>query len=188
MKAYLVKLGAALALAALLGGCSTTDTKEGEGGAAVGDGAGGYGDGSDRYGSSSRGLGDGPGGGRWGAGGAGGALDDPNSPLSKRVIYFDFDSSEIRSDSQTILRAHGRYLSATNQARVNLQGQTDEQGTREYNLALGERRAMSVKRFLMAEGASERQMDALSYGEESPAESGHSESAWSKNRRVELVY
>jgi peptidoglycan-associated lipoprotein len=191
MKANLVRLVVLAFVMALLGGCAGTDTKEGEGGATVGDAGGGFGGGI--FGGSGGSGGAGGAGGAFGSGSGGrgswgAALDDPNSPLHVRVVYFDFDSSEIKSESQGVLRAHGKFLGATREAKVSLQGHTDERGTREYNLALGERRALSVRRFLAAEGASEQQLDVVSYGEESPADSGHSESAWSQNRRVELVY
>lgn len=116
------------------------------------------------------------------------SLDDPDSPLATRIILFEFDSSDIRSDYVDVLRAHGAYLAANPSVYVTLEGHADERGTREYNLALGERRAHAVKQFLMAEGAGNDQLREISYGEERPVDPGQSEEAWAHNRRVELVY
>lgn len=115
-------------------------------------------------------------------------LDDPSSPLYRKVIYFDYDTVEIKPESADLLRTHAAYLYQTPAATVTLEGHTDERGTRDYNLALGERRADAVKRFMIAEGVAGERLTSLSYGEERPADPGHSESAWAKNRRVELVY
>jgi peptidoglycan-associated lipoprotein len=117
-----------------------------------------------------------------GAGGAGGAQ------LSNRVIYFDFDNSEIKPEYTSLVAVHARNLAANASVKVRLEGHTDERGSREYNIGLGERRAQSVKRALMLQGVSESQITTVSYGEERPAVTGHSEEAWSKNRRVEIVY
>lgn len=115
-------------------------------------------------------------------------LNDPSSPLYQRTIYFDYDSSDIQPQFLDILRAHASYLSSNSAVFLTLDGHTDERGTREYNLALGERRAETVRRFLNAEGVPDAQLRTMSYGEERPAELGHSESSWALNRRVELVY
>ncbi|WP_322789212.1 peptidoglycan-associated lipoprotein Pal [Thiohalocapsa halophila] len=115
-------------------------------------------------------------------------LDDPGSPLYKKVVYFDYDTAEIRPEGAELLRTHAGYIYQTPSARVTLEGHTDERGTRDYNLALGERRADAVQRFLVAEGVPAERLSRLSYGEERPAEPGSSERAWSLNRRVELVY
>jgi peptidoglycan-associated lipoprotein len=119
---------------------------------------------------------------------AGTSLDDPNSPLAIRTILFDFDSSDIRYDFVDVLRAHAGYLAANPSTQVTLEGHADERGTREYNLALGERRAHAVKQFLMAEGVGVSQLREISYGEERPVDPGQNEEAWEHNRRVELVY
>ncbi|ANB01269.1 peptidoglycan-associated lipoprotein Pal [Ectothiorhodospira sp. BSL-9] len=116
------------------------------------------------------------------------ALDDPDSPLSTRVIYFEFDRDTVRSEFVDVIAAHGDYLSRDRDARVRLEGHTDERGTREYNLGLGERRAQSVRRMLMLQGARGEQIQVISYGEEMPAELGSNEEAWERNRRVEIVY
>jgi peptidoglycan-associated lipoprotein len=108
--------------------------------------------------------------------------------LAKRVIYFDFDSSEIKGDGTDIVGAHAKYLAGHPTARVRLEGHTDDRGSREYNIGLGERRAQSVRRALLLQGATEAQLSTVSYGAERPAVAGHDEAAWSKNRRVEIVY
>ncbi len=108
--------------------------------------------------------------------------------LSRRIIYFDFDSAEIRADSQSIVGAHARYLADNPQARVRLEGHADERGSREYNIGLGERRAQSVRRALLLQGVTEAQLATVSYGEERPAVAGSDEGAYSQNRRVELIY
>ena len=115
-------------------------------------------------------------------------LDDPDSPLSKQVVYFDFDSAEILSDHRPIIEAHAAYMSDNPRSAVTLEGHTDERGSREYNLGLGERRADSVRRMLVLLGAQGDQLRTISYGEENPAADGHDESAWKFNRRVVIVY
>jgi peptidoglycan-associated lipoprotein len=108
--------------------------------------------------------------------------------LAKRTIYFDFDSSEIRGEGTDIVAAHARHLAATPGVKVRLEGHTDERGSREYNIGLGERRAQAVRRALMLQGATDAQLSTVSYGEERPAAAGSDEAAWAKNRRVEIVY
>lgn len=105
-----------------------------------------------------------------------------------RVIYFDYDSYEVRPDFAATLEAHARYLGANRTRRVALEGHTDERGGREYNLALGQRRAEAVRRSLSLLGVSEAQMEAVSFGEEKPAVTGFDEASFSRNRRVELTY
>ncbi len=115
-------------------------------------------------------------------------LDDPASPLFRKVVYFDYDATTIQPQYADLLRVHAEYIFNTPGAKVRLEGHTDERGTREYNLALGERRSQAVRRFLMAEGVPGERLTSLSYGEERPANTGRNESAWRENRRVELVY
>jgi peptidoglycan-associated lipoprotein len=126
------------------------------------------------------------------AAGQNGGDDETAGPqaglLAKRVIYFDFDSSEIKGDGTDIVGAHAKYLASNPSARVRLEGHTDDRGSREYNIGLGERRAQSVRRALLLQGATEAQLSTVSYGAERPAVAGHDEAAWSKNRRVEIVY
>lgn len=108
--------------------------------------------------------------------------------LSTRVIYFDFDSSEIKGEGVQVVAVHAKYLAAHPATRVRLEGHTDERGSREYNIGLGERRAQAVRRAMLLQGALEGQISTVSYGEERPAVTGHDEDAWAKNRRVEIVY
>jgi peptidoglycan-associated lipoprotein len=105
-----------------------------------------------------------------------------------RVIYFDYDSYEVRPDFAATLEAHARYLGANRTRRVALEGHTDERGGREYNLALGQRRAEAVRRSLSLLGVTEAQMEAVSFGEEKPAVTGFDEASFARNRRVELTY
>lgn len=116
------------------------------------------------------------------------ALDDPNSVLAQRVIYFDFDKSNIRSEFLDTLTAHAKYLVAHPDQKVRIEGYTDERGTVEYNIALGDRRAQAVRRFLLFQGVAPGQLTTVSYGEAHPADPGHDEAAWAKNRRAVLVY
>ncbi|WP_018232052.1 peptidoglycan-associated lipoprotein Pal [Thioalkalivibrio thiocyanodenitrificans] len=115
-------------------------------------------------------------------------LDDPDSPLAERIVYFEFDRSDIRAEYEHVITAHGQYLADNPGVRVRAEGHTDERGTREYNLGLGERRAQSVQRMLMLQGARADQIQVISYGEEVPAAFGRDEESWARNRRVELVY
>jgi peptidoglycan-associated lipoprotein len=108
--------------------------------------------------------------------------------LAKRTIYFDFDSSEIKGEGTDIVAAHAKYLSKNGPMKIRLEGHTDERGSREYNIGLGERRAQAVRRALLLQGAAEGQLSTVSYGEERPAAAGSDEAAWAKNRRVEIVY
>lgn len=104
------------------------------------------------------------------------------------VIYFEFDSSDIRSEDAETVRRHAMQLAGNSNLRVLLEGHADERGSREYNIGLGERRAQSVRRALMFQGASASQIRTVSFGEERPAAAGSSESAYSQNRRVEIRY
>ncbi|HET8850713.1 MAG TPA: peptidoglycan-associated lipoprotein Pal [Marinobacter sp.] len=104
------------------------------------------------------------------------------------TFYFDFDTAEIKQEARDALVAHARFLAENPRQQVRLEGHADERGTSEYNLALGERRANAVERFLVVNGASRGQIETVSYGEEKPAVRGSSESAWAQNRRVELMY
>jgi peptidoglycan-associated lipoprotein len=113
---------------------------------------------------------------------------DTNSCLRQRVVYFDFDKSEIKPEFQQIMACHAKYLQDRPTAQMRLEGNTDERGTREYNLGLGERRGNAVASALQANGASASQMNVISYGKEKPVCRQHNEDCWSKNRRVEIVY
>lgn len=115
-------------------------------------------------------------------------FDNPSSLLSRRVIYFDFDKSEVKPQYRDIVAAHAAYLASSSSARVTLESHADERGTREYNLGLGERRGNAVRGVLSAGGARGSQQDVVSYGEERPTCRVSSEDCWSQNRRVEIVY
>ena len=115
-------------------------------------------------------------------------LRDPNNILSKRSIYFDFDEYTIKDQYRPIIEAHAKYLQANRNARATLQGHTDERGTREYNIALGQRRADAVKKLMVLLGAQEVQIETVSFGKEKPRREGHDETSWAENRRVDIVY
>jgi len=115
-------------------------------------------------------------------------FDNPESLLSKRVIYFDFDKSTVRPEFRGIVSAHAAYAAAHSSARMTLEGHADERGTREYNLGLGERRGNSVSGLMSAQGARGSQVTVVSYGEERPTCRVSDEECWSLNRRVEIVY
>lgn len=115
-------------------------------------------------------------------------LNDPASPLAKRVIYFDYDSNNIRAEDRATIEAHAQYLAQRGNLKVMLEGHADERGSREYNIALGERRSNAVRDMMSLLGVSAGQLASVSYGEERPAVLGDGESAWSMNRRVEIVY
>lgn len=130
------------------------------------------------------------------AGGAGAAKPLPEgqgaggadaAALATSVLYFDYDSSEIRPEYTSVIAAQGKRLAANPAMKLRLEGHTDERGSPEYNIALGERRAQAVRRALMLQGAADGQVVTVSYGEERPAVEGSDESAWSKNRRVEIL-
>jgi peptidoglycan-associated lipoprotein len=115
-------------------------------------------------------------------------LKDPNNILSKRNIYFDFDKDEVKAEYRPLVEAHAKYLKDHAEAKVALQGNTDERGSREYNLALGQRRAVAVKKVMNLLGASDKQIETISYGEEKPHCAEKAESCWSQNRRADIVY
>jgi peptidoglycan-associated lipoprotein len=120
--------------------------------------------------------------------GAGGALGPEGALGAQRVIYFDYDSADIRNDYIDVIAAHGRFLAGNATVRVRLEGHSDERGSREYNIGLSERRAQTVKRALALQGVQETQVTTVAYGEERPAAAGSDDNAYSKNRRVEIVY
>lgn len=117
-----------------------------------------------------------------------GEINDPASKLANRTVFFDFDSAEIKMEYRELLIAHAKYLLSYPDTKVRLEGHTDERGSREYNLALGEERGKSVRRLLVLQGIAAENIEVVSFGEELPLDLGHDESAWSQNRRVELVY
>ena len=171
----------ALALGALFAGCSSTKLDEPPvesrnvpaDGTAAGAGTGAGGSGTAQSNVATVDLS------KQGAGAADGLL-------SQRVVYFDFDSFVVKDEYRPMLEAHAKVLSANRSKRMMLEGHTDERGGREYNLALGQKRAEAVARSLALLGASESQIEAVSFGEERPAVEGHDEAAWARNRRAEV--
>ena len=178
----LIRAAIALSMTALLAACSTTNPLDDKGAPieSRGDGAGG---------ASSAGLGDrsvrpldvsnDP---------SRDPFNDPNNPLSKRSIFFDFDSFVVKDDFRPVLEAHAKFLIANPTRKIVLQGNTDERGSREYNIALGQKRADAVRRALSALGVAENQMEAVSFGEERPRNSGTDEAALAENRRADIAY
>ena len=116
------------------------------------------------------------------------ALKDPRSPLSKRSIYFDYDSYIVKDEFQALLAAHGKFLAANPKMKMLIQGNADERGSREYNLALGQKRADAVRKALALLGAREDQLESVSLGEEKPVCSESTEECWAKNRRGDMLY
>jgi peptidoglycan-associated lipoprotein len=127
-------------------------------------------------------------GGAVGTGAGGNPLRDPANILSKRSVYFDYDSFVVKDEFRPLVEAHARYLVANRGTRMIIQGNTDERGSREYNIALGQKRADAVKRTMTLLGAQEAQIESVSYGKEKPKNPGHDESAWAENRRADIVY
>ncbi|MBI3069665.1 MAG: peptidoglycan-associated lipoprotein Pal [Betaproteobacteria bacterium] len=115
-------------------------------------------------------------------------LKDPKNILSQRSVYFDYDSSLVKDQYKPLVTAHAKYLAQNRAARMTIQGNTDERGSREYNLALGQRRSDAVKRMMTLLGAGESQIETISFGEEKPRCGGNEESCWSQNRRADVVY
>ena len=128
-----------------------------------------------------------------GSGGSGGNFasqpwNDPKSPLYERSVYFDFNEYTVQTKYQKTLSAHASYLKANPKQKVIIQGNTDERGTAEYNLALGQRRSDAVRKSLNLMGVSDDQMEAVSFGKEKPKAEGDNEGAWAENRRADIVY
>lgn len=177
MKLSLFKILPILLLSLVFAGCSSmpeSDTDKGDA-APVSDA------GKNASGAQTQGANQG---GAW----TGNPLENPDSLLYAKVIYFDYDVDQVRADFVDAVVAHGDYLAANPAVTVTLEGHADERGSREYNIALGERRANNVKRMLLAQGASDSQITTISYGEERPAASGSSEASWEQNRRAVFVY
>ncbi len=176
-RTFLIALAASVLI---LGGCSKGGTKPDADAASTTTG------GETDY-SSQTGLGT-------GAAGEGGAYVEPGMQpgdaelITETVIYFDFDTANIRPDYSEVLAAHARRLAANPGMSVRLEGHADERGSREYNIGLGERRAQAVRQALMLQGVNSVQITTVSYGEERPASTGSDEEAWALNRRVEIIY
>jgi peptidoglycan-associated lipoprotein len=116
------------------------------------------------------------------------ALKDPNNILSKRSVYYEFDKYDVKDEYKPMVEAHARYLRENGGTRMLIQGNTDERGSREYNIALGQRRSESVKRMLLLLGGREDQIEAVSLGEEKPRATSAGEEAWAQNRRSDMLY
>ena len=119
---------------------------------------------------------------------AAGVLKDPASPLSKRSVFFEYDKFEVKDEYRSLVEAHARYLRDNPSAKMLIQGNADERGSREYNVALGQRRSDNVKKMMMLLGAKEAQIESVSLGEEKPMCADHNEDCWSKNRRGDMLY
>lgn len=119
---------------------------------------------------------------------AGDPLNDPNGTLAKRSVYFDFDKSQVRAEYQSLIEAHGHYLVDHGSRQIKIEGSCDERGGREYNLALGQRRADAVRERLQLVGVSAARVETISLGKEKPKATGHDEAAWAENRRADIVY
>ena len=177
-----MKVSVVIAFAAILGACSSTASKK------AGDMSGAAG-GMEDSGSAMVDSNTGKGSSMSDRSGAkGDALADNAGLLANRIVYFDFDSSTIRSDDRAIVGAHSNYLAQHSNVKVALEGHADERGSREYNVALGERRATAVRQAMTLQGVSASQISTVSYGEERPSAMGHDEASWRMNRRVEIVY
>lgn len=172
------RLSMALAVTALVAGCSSgvkLDEKPVTDGAMTSQGAGAGAGSTSQSGVSGVDL-------------TGAAADKAGPQGVSRIVYFDFDSYTVRADAQPQIEAHARFIKARPGAKVQLEGHTDERGGREYNLALGQKRAEAVRRALGLMGVNDAQMEAVSYGKEKPAAEGHGEAAYAQNRRVEISY
>jgi peptidoglycan-associated lipoprotein len=115
-------------------------------------------------------------------------LNDPSNILYKRSVYFDYDQYTVKEEYRALVEAHGKYLAANPDRKVTIQGNTDERGGSEYNLALGQKRAEAVRRAMALAGARDSQMEAVSFGKEKPKASGSDEAAWAENRRADIAY
>ena len=119
---------------------------------------------------------------------AGNPLVDPSNILSKRSVFFDYDSNAVKDEYRGLVQAHSRYLGDKRDSKIRIEGNCDERGSREYNLALGQRRAESVKKVMTVLGVSDGRIETVSYGEEKPMAQGHDEQSWSQNRRADIKY
>ncbi len=169
---HTILVALSLAAAALLAGCGSTPTGPEQAGAPV----------ESRTGVSTV-----------TAGGVEGrslpdALTNPKSILSKRSVYFDYNSFEVKAEYKDLVSAHAKFLADNRQFKMLIQGNTDDRGSREYNLALGQKRADAMKKMLVLLGAREEQLESVSLGEEKPKNEGQSEAAWAENRRGDMLY
>jgi peptidoglycan-associated lipoprotein len=116
------------------------------------------------------------------------SLNDPKGILTKRSVYFDYDQYIVKDEFKSLVEAHAKFLSANKGRKIVIQGNTDERGGREYNLALGQKRAEAVRKSLALLGVPDTQLEAVSFGKEKPKELGSDEAAWAENRRADIVY
>lgn len=179
MNFKIIAMTALLASTLVLGACGSSPTRDESEAAPVVEGGSGLG------GDSGAAVAGAREGGTWSGRALGG---DSAAMLDTRLIYFEFDRSDIRPEYYDVLRSHAQRLIGEPNTRMVVEGHADERGSREYNIALGERRANAVIGFLQAEGVPGGQLSSVSYGEEQPLDLGHNESAWSANRRAELIY
>ena len=177
MKLRLLKILPILLLSLIFAGCSSMPGSDSE----KGDAAPVSGPSKDAGGAQTQGANQG---GAW----TGNPLENPDSLLYAKVIYFDFDVDQVRADFRDVVIAHGDYLAANPAITVTLEGHADERGSREYNIGLGERRANKVQRMLLGQGVSDSQITIISYGEERPAAGGSNEASCEQNRRAVFVY
>jgi peptidoglycan-associated lipoprotein len=119
---------------------------------------------------------------------AGNPLRDPSNILSKRSVYFEYDSNAVKDEYRGLVQAHSRYMGEKRDSKIRIEGNCDERGSREYNLALGQRRAESVKKVMTVLGVNDGRIETVSYGEEKPVAMGHDEQSWSQNRRADIKY
>ncbi len=115
-------------------------------------------------------------------------LKDPKSPLSSRIVYFDYDKDVVKPEFQALVQAHAKFLSENRTRKIRLEGHADERGSREYNMALGQRRADAVRKTVTVLGVGADRIETVSFGEDKPRSNGHDEAAWAQNRRVEIIY
>jgi peptidoglycan-associated lipoprotein len=180
------KLFYAAFFAVAVAGCSSTPTTDS--GAPVEDKSGSAAQPSNDAATRGAGPGGVTGSNTTGTAGSANALRDPNNILSRRAVYFDFDSFVVKDEYKPLVEAHARYLQQNRTARMTVQGNTDERGSREYNIALGQKRAEAVKRMMTLLGAQDQQVETVSFGKEKPRNQGHDEGSWAENRRDDVVY
>jgi peptidoglycan-associated lipoprotein len=182
MKKFLIAAAVAAAIVVGLAGCSTQPTAPVDDQSTAGTTAAAGKPGTTTSGTTTSGVSGTP------TGTGMNPLKDPGNVLSKRSVYFEFDSFVVEDKYKAQIEAHSKYLAGNKGAKVTLQGHTDERGSREYNIALGQKRADAVKRVMTLMGVQDVVIETVSYGKEKPKREGHDEAAWAENRRVDIVY
>lgn len=175
----------AVAASAILAACSSTPTKEQEGAAVEDRGGASASSQQQKPSTQSTGPTSKP---LESSSMSGNPLKDPSNILSKRSVYFELDSNVVKEEFKPVVSAHARYLQQNRAAKMTVQGNADERGSREYNIALGQRRADAVKQAMQLLGAQADQIETVSFGEEKPKATGHDEASWYENRRADIVY